>query len=100
MVLRINEIKQILFYSILQSLAEKESDLSDSEIKTILYDALDRIPDFKIKWGKHSRFGKNRILILHQNRLAILDMNLLIHFTKDVWSHYLEQKKSPLKGAF
>ena len=100
MKLPIGEFKNILYQSIMQSLSNQDEELSDHEIKTILYNAIDNLPDLRIQWGKHSRFGRNRILVIYQNRLAILDMNLLIHFTKDVWSNFLKQKKKPLTGLF
>lgn len=89
MKLPIEELKATIFHSMMQSFKDREDELSDNEIKSIIFNSIHSIPDFKVQWGKNDKFGKNRIIVIHQNRIAILDLNLLIHFIKDVWHNYL-----------
>jgi len=91
--LPLEELKTTIFHNMMQRLSKEKEELTEFEIKSIIFESINSFSAFEVKWGKPVKFGKNRILIHYQNRIAILDLNLLIHFIKDVWKNYLNKNQ-------
>jgi len=88
------EITKIFFHSIMAELSELQEEIGDYTAKEIVFRSLDRIPNIKVEWGDPRIYGKNRVLMGTQEKIAVLDITPVIQALKLVWNTYFSSQNT------
>ncbi|MBM9499520.1 hypothetical protein JWG44_04555 [Leptospira sp. 201903071] len=80
------EIKKILYHSIIQFLSGKEGPVSKSEIKDLLEKTVNLIPNVEAHWAEINRFGKNKMILHWKEQVMLLEMEEVIDSILSLWN--------------
>ncbi|MBM9575699.1 hypothetical protein JWG45_00900 [Leptospira sp. 201903070] len=80
------EIKKILYHSIIQFLSGKDGSVSKSEIKDLLEKTMNLIPNVEAHWAEINRFGKNKMLLRWKEQVMLLEMEEVIDSILSLWN--------------
>ncbi|EMO78064.1 hypothetical protein LEP1GSC127_3573 [Leptospira kirschneri str. 200801925] len=64
------EIKKLIYHSIIRFLSNRETPISRSEIKELLEQTINLIPDLEAHWAEINRFGKNKMILHWKKKLC------------------------------
>lgn len=87
------ELTKLFFHSIMAELSNLQEEIGDYTAKDIAFKALDSIPDLSVEWGDSKAYGRNRVLLSYQNKIAVLDLTPVIQALKLVWNTFIESRK-------
>ncbi|PJZ70160.1 hypothetical protein CH373_10320 [Leptospira perolatii] len=87
-----SEVKKIVFHSILSYLSKKKGPLSKLEIRDLIIDALELTPGLRVEWAEIKKFGKNKLLVNHYDKVMLLDMGEILETIQKTWDGYLESR--------
>jgi hypothetical protein len=87
-----DEIKKLIFESLKLELPKFESEICNYDIKQIIYEIAKKIIPDVIDWADPEKFGKNRILIYHRNKVLQLDTTELIESIKTLHKEHIEPR--------
>lgn len=80
------EIKKLLYHSIIQFLSSKEGPVSRSEVKDLLEKTINLIPDLKANWAPINGFGKNKMILHWKERIMLIDMEEILDSIHLLWN--------------
>ncbi|RHX84999.1 hypothetical protein [Leptospira stimsonii] len=84
------EIKKILYHSIIQFLSGKEGPVSRSEVKDLLEKTINLIPKVEAHWAEINRFGKNKMILHWKEQVMLLDMEEILESILSLWNQKFE----------
>ncbi|XDD48794.1 hypothetical protein AB3N59_10050 [Leptospira sp. WS92.C1] len=84
------EIKRILYHSIVQFLSGKEGPVSKSEVKDLLKKAINLIPELEAHWAEINRFGKNKMILHWKEQVMLLDLEETLDSIHSLWNQKFE----------
>ncbi|WP_061248614.1 hypothetical protein [Leptospira alstonii] len=80
------EIKKLIYHSIIQFLSDKEGPVSRSEVKDLLEKTINLIPGLKAHWAEINRFGKNKMILQWKARIMLIDMEEILESIHLLWN--------------
>ncbi|EMY79162.1 hypothetical protein LEP1GSC060_0962 [Leptospira weilii serovar Ranarum str. ICFT] len=80
------EIKKLIYHSIIQFLSHKEGSVSRSEVKDLLEKTINLIPGLQARWAEINRFGKNKMILQWQGRIMLIDMEEILESIHMLWN--------------
>lgn len=84
------EIKKILYHSIIQFLSGKEGPVSRSEVKDLFEKTINLIPEVSAHWAEINRFGKNKMILHWKEQVMLLDMEEVLDSILSLWNQKFE----------
>ena len=84
-------IRQVIYDSLATELPKIE-EICNYDIKQIIYDLNKKIISDNIEWADAEKFGKNKMLIYHKNKVLQLDTTELIESIRVLHKDYVEPK--------
>jgi hypothetical protein len=88
------KVKNTIYYALYDRLRDYDDELSDYDLREIIFSMFERILGFTIEWADRDLHGKNKILIRSEKDQAIIDVSGLMESLKKVHSDYLARKFS------
>ncbi|MDV6237096.1 hypothetical protein CH379_015805 [Leptospira ellisii] len=85
------EIKRILYHSVIQFLSSKEGPISKSELKDLLEKSVNLIPELSAHWAEINRFGKNKMILRWREQVMLLDMEEILESIHGLWNQNFER---------
>ncbi|TGK38643.1 hypothetical protein EHQ12_04535 [Leptospira gomenensis] len=85
------EIKRILYHSIVRFLSSKQGPISKSELKDLLEKSINLIPELSAHWAEINRFGKNKMILYWRERVMLLDMGEVLDSVHGLWNQNFER---------
>lgn len=86
-----DHIRQLIYDSLSTELPKIE-EISNYDIKQIIFDMTKKIISDDIEWADAEKFGKNKMLIYHKNKVLQLDTTELIESIRVLHKDYVEPK--------
>ncbi|ALE39605.1 hypothetical protein KQY10_02135 [Leptospira interrogans] len=80
------EIKKLIYHSIIQFLSNRETPVSRSEIKELLEKTINLIPDLEAHWAEINRFGKNKMILHWKKKVMLIDMEEILESIDLLWN--------------
>lgn len=79
------EIKKLIYHSIIRFLSNRETPISRSEIKELLEKTINLIPDLEAHWAEINRFGKINDSSL-EKKVMLIDMEEILESIDLLWN--------------
>lgn len=86
------ELSKIFFHGIMKELSLLQEEMGDYTAKDIVFKSLQKVPDMRVEWGESHVYGKNRVVLFHGEKIAILDITPIIQAIKLVWNTFIRSK--------
>jgi hypothetical protein len=83
------EIKNLIFESLKTELPKFESEISNYDIKLIIFEMAKKIIPDEIDWADSEKFGKNKILIYNKHKVLQMDTTELIERIKELHKKFI-----------
>jgi hypothetical protein len=83
-------IKKLIYESLATELPKIEGEICNYDIKQIIFDMTKKIINYDIEWADPEKFGKNKMLIFHKNKVLQLDTTELIESIRVLHQDYVE----------
>ncbi|EMO41552.1 hypothetical protein [Leptospira noguchii] len=80
------EIKKLIYHSIIRFLSNRETQISRSEIKELLEKTINLIPDLEAHWAEINRFGKNKMILYWKKKVMLIDMEEILESIDFLWN--------------
>ncbi|EKR66433.1 MULTISPECIES: hypothetical protein [Leptospira] len=80
------EIKKLIYHSIIQFLSNRESPVSRFEVKNLLEKTINLIPNLDAHWAEINRFGKNKMILHWKGRIMLIDMEEILESIYSLWN--------------
>jgi len=75
-------------------LSHLQEEIGDYTAKEIVFRSIDRIPNVKLEWGDSRIYGRNRVLLGTQDKIAVLDLTPVVQALKLVWNTYYSSQNA------
>ena len=72
----------------MKELSEMDGELSDIDVKEMMFDSLNKMPNLIVEWADSKKFGKNKIFLKENNNIILLDLTEIIAGIKLAWKEY------------
>lgn len=82
------EIDKTFYLSLLNELREIEDELSDFEVKQLIFKCLSLVPGISVEWGDSEQFGPTTLLLRKQNTLLVIEASPLVYTIRILWNDY------------
>lgn len=92
-------VKNTLFSSLTQKLMEFEEEVSDYELRRIIFAMFKRVLGFYIEWADPDVHGKNRILIQAEEEEIIVNITELMESIRKIHREYVERIDNELLSS-
>lgn len=86
------ELSRLFFHSLMSELSELKEEIGDYTAKDIIFKSLNQVPDMNVEWGDRNIYGRNRVIIFHKEKIAILDLTPVIQAVKLVWNTFINSR--------
>ncbi len=83
-------IRKLIYESLATELPKIEGEICNYDIKQIIFDMTKKIISYDIEWADSEKFGKNKMLIYHKNKVLQLDTTELIESIRVLHQDYVE----------
>ena len=83
-------IRKLIYDSLATELPKIEGEICNYDIKQIIFDMTKKIISYDIEWADPEKFGKNKMLIYHKNKVLQLDTTELIESIRVLHQDYVE----------
>ncbi|HMV43849.1 MAG TPA: hypothetical protein PK079_15415 [Leptospiraceae bacterium] len=83
-------IRKSIYDSLATELPKIEGEICNYDIKQIILDMAKKIIPYEIEWADAEKFGKNKMLIFHKNKVLQVDATELIESIRVLHQDYLE----------
>jgi hypothetical protein len=83
-------IRKLIYESLATELPKIEGEICNYDIKQIIFDMTKKIITYDIEWADSEKFGKNKMLIYHKNKVLQLDTTELIESIRVLHQDYVE----------
>ncbi len=85
-----DELEKVIFHSIMKELSQMEGELSDLDVKEMIFDSFKNMPGLTVEWAEPKKFGKNKIFFGTRENILLLDMTEIIAGIRLAWKEYQE----------
>lgn len=85
-----SEIKKMIFESLKKELPKFEAEISNYDIKKIIFEMAQEIIPDTIDWADSEKFGKNKILIYNKHKVLQIDTTELIESIRVLHKEYIK----------
>jgi hypothetical protein len=82
-------IRKLIYESLATELPKIEGEICNYDIKQIIFDMTKKIITYDIEWADSEKFGKNKMLIYHKNKVLQLDTTELIESIRVLHQDYV-----------
>jgi hypothetical protein len=87
------ELSKLFFHSLMTELSQLSEEIGDYTAKDIIFKSLGKVPDVSVEWGDRNTYGKNRVLLSHDNKIAVLDLTPILQAVKLVWNTFIASRR-------
>lgn len=87
------ELSRLFFHSLMAELSQLDEEIGDYTAKELIYKSLDQVPDMTVQWGDRNTYGKNRVLLTHKDKVAVMDLTPILQAVKLVWNTFIGSRK-------
>lgn len=87
-------VKNTIYNSLAKKLKEYEGEISDYDLREIIFSMFERILGYTIEWADIDTHGKNRILVHIGEEEAIINISSLMESLKMIHKDYIEEELS------
>ncbi|MCC5813282.1 MAG: hypothetical protein JJT78_00875 [Leptospira sp.] len=87
------ELSKLFFHSLMSELSLLSEEIGDYTAKDIIFKSLNQVPNISVEWGDRNTYGKNRVLLSHENKIAVLDLTPILQAVKLVWNTFIASRK-------
>ena len=84
-------VKNTIYNSLSRKLKEYEGEISDYELREIIFSMFERILGYQIEWADVETHGKNRIIIHAGKEQAIINITSLMDSLRTIHKEYVEE---------
>ncbi|MCG6168139.1 hypothetical protein [Leptospira sanjuanensis] len=84
------DIKRLLYHSIISYLSDKQGPVSRSEVKDLLEKTINLIPNLEAHWAEINRFGKNKMILHWEKKVMLIDMEEILESLLILWNQKFE----------
>jgi hypothetical protein len=90
-------VKNTIYNSLSKKLKEYEGEISDYDLREIIFSMFERILGYTIEWADIDEYGKNRILVHIGEEKAIINISSLMESLKMIHKDYIAEEQSDPK---
>jgi hypothetical protein len=92
-------VKNTILSSLTQKLMEFEEEVSDYELRRIIFSMFKRILGYHIEWADPDVHGKNRILIQAKEKEIVVNITGLMDSIRKIHREYIEKIDKELMSS-
>jgi hypothetical protein len=85
------ELKTLIYHSLASELGKIQGDISDYDIKKMIFKIIKNTTNYNVEWGEPDRDGKNRIILTNNNKIQRMDTNPFIQAIRILHRDFIEE---------